>query len=290
MTVGIATMERFDNRMPNTVGSSRIRVRWLLPYWEEAEEYIIGKQYDVLIYQKVYWKDMMKAYKGIQILDLCDPDWLEKKPVFEFIDLVDAVVTSSEPLAQYIRKLRPGKKVVCIPDRIYLPEHTNIKSSHSEQIKDVVWFGYYNNVHYLEKTFDQLMLKGIRLNIISDQPYTAPLTYRNLEINNIPYNYESLHSELIKYDALLLPPPTDDVRGAFKSNNKVLTGMALGIPVIEVPEDFDRLATQETRIKEARMKRQEVETLWDVKLSVAQYKKLIAEIGADYDSKESTHS
>ena len=40
-TVALCTMEKFDNRMPNSVGSSRIRMRWMLPYWEQAEEFII---------------------------------------------------------------------------------------------------------------------------------------------------------------------------------------------------------------------------------------------------------
>ena len=72
MKIGICTMEKFDNRVVNSVGSSRIRVRWLLKYWPEAEEYIIGKEYDVLIFQKVYWKPMMQSFEGIKILDICE--------------------------------------------------------------------------------------------------------------------------------------------------------------------------------------------------------------------------
>ena len=90
--VGWLTMEKMDNRTFNSVGSSRIRARWLLPYWKEAEEYVIGKKYDVIIFQKVFWSSFKENgnYKGIKILDLADPDWLENKPVFEYIDWVDA--------------------------------------------------------------------------------------------------------------------------------------------------------------------------------------------------------
>ena len=97
--VGLLTMEKMDNRLFNSVGSSRIRMRWMLPYWDEAEEYGIAKEYETLVFQKVYWGAMMDAFKGVKILDLCDPDWLENKPVFEFVDKVDAVVTSTPALA-----------------------------------------------------------------------------------------------------------------------------------------------------------------------------------------------
>src|SRR5438552_3820560 len=125
----LLTMERMNNRVFNSIGSSRIRMRWLLPYWEEAEEFIIGKGYDVMIFQKVYWDTFKKNgnYQGVKILDLCDPDWLENKPVFEYIDWVDAVTTSTEALAEYIRKMRPNKKhVLCIPDRVYIPDRKSV--------------------------------------------------------------------------------------------------------------------------------------------------------------------
>ena len=41
---GCLSMEKIGNRAVNSVGSSRIRLRWLLNYWPEAEEYIIGKE------------------------------------------------------------------------------------------------------------------------------------------------------------------------------------------------------------------------------------------------------
>ncbi len=67
--IGFVTFEKTSNRPRNTIGSTRIRARWVYEAWEEAEEYQIGKEYDVLIYQKVYWEDMMQNFNGIQILD-----------------------------------------------------------------------------------------------------------------------------------------------------------------------------------------------------------------------------
>jgi hypothetical protein len=280
-TIALCTMEKFDNRMFNSVGSSRIRMRWMLPYWDEAEEYVIGKKYDIMIFQKVYWPKMMDEFEGVKILDLCDPDWLENKPVFMFVDKVDAVTTSTQALADYVQKLRPDALVKCIPDRCYLPESKPIKTEFNDEIKKLVWFGYSHNAHYLNSVYEELIRRGLELVIVSESPIEPPLMYRGkIKIHNVAFNYESLNREMIKYDAILLPDPYGDERAKYKSNNKTLQAWALGMPVIKVPEDLDRLASKEARMKESQMRLQEIKDKWDVRYSVDEYKALIEEIKA----------
>jgi len=273
-TVGICSMERFDNRPKNSVGSSRIRVRWLLNYWPEAEEYLIDKKYEVLIFQKVYWQKMMEEFEGVKIMDLCDPDWLEGKPVFEYIDMADAVTTSTQELADFIKGMRPNKKVICVPDRVYIPEHIPVKTKHEGRAKKAVWFGYQHNTHYLYKTFDELITKGIELTLISDKPFVAPLGYKNLKYDNVAYSYP-IHAEIIKHDFVLMPAPTDDERARFKSNNKTLQSWAVGMPVVKDPKDLDRFMDPAEREKESKKRLKEIKDKWDVKLSVDQYREII---------------
>jgi len=59
------------------IGSSTIRCDWVIKQWPEAKRFKFGENPDCIIYQKAYWIDHMKEYKGIKILDICDPDWLE---------------------------------------------------------------------------------------------------------------------------------------------------------------------------------------------------------------------
>lgn len=276
-TIGICTMEAFDNRPTNTVGSSRIRMRWLLPFWEEAEEYRMGQKYEAMIYQKVYWDKMMNAFEGVQILDLCDPDWLEGKPVFEYVDKADIITTSTSALADYIKKMRPGKVAVCVPDRIYLPEHKPRTQKFVGPIKSAVWFGYGHNVHYLTKTFDALIKHNISLTVISNEPFTPPVAFRNLRVTNVPYTYPGVHEEIIKHDILLMPPASDDLKGSFKSNNKSLTGMALGVPVVSTEDELEAMMTAEARQAKADKDLQEIKDKWDVKYSVDEYRALIKE-------------
>jgi hypothetical protein len=273
------TMEKFDNREYNSVGSSRIRARWLMPYWPECEEFCIGKNYDFHIYQKVYWKAMMEAFKGIKIIDLCDPDWLENKPVFEFIDLADAVTTSTQSLADYIQKMRPHMLVKCIPDRILMSEVILIKEDYGTELKSLVWFGYSHNTHYLFSAFDEFIRRDIELTVISNNPFELPLAYKGrLKVQNVPYNYETINKELIKADAVFLPDPTGDEKARYKSNNKTLQAWSLGMPVISAPKDLDTFMWMEARKEEGKKRRKEIEDKWDIKFSVDEYKELIKKI------------
>ncbi len=277
--IGCLSMEKMDNRKLNSVGSSRIRLRWLLNYWPEAEEYVIGKEYEILLFQKVYWGSMMKNFEGIKILDLCDPDWLENHPVFEFVDMCDAVTTSTEALAEYMRKMRPKAFIQCVPDRVYIPEHKPIKTVHEGALRKVCWYGYHGNIQYLRSTFDELIKRGIELTIISSQVYDPPFAYRDkLKLTNVPYDYNTIFKEIVKHDAVIMPDSVGDEKAKYKSNNKTISAMAQGMPVIKVPDDIDRLMDPKERQKESRRALQEVKDNWSVEKSVDDYREIIEKI------------
>lgn len=278
------TMEKAQNRVLNTVGSSRIRAKWLWRNWTNADEYHLGDRADVLIFQKVYWDDMIENFKGIKIFDICDPDWYEKdREVFKFLHQCDAIVTSTQSLADYIKKLIPDKIVTCIPDRVDLVEHKEQKKQHARKLQKLVWFGYSHNYKYLSGTFKFLIKKGLEITLISDSEYNPPEQYKALKVDYQKYYYPTLHNDLIKYDAALLPTKRNDIDfiGRFKSNNKNVTCWALGLPVVDKLEDLDRLETKKARIKEAKDKLRLVDDKYDVLISVQEYQQLIKKIKND---------
>jgi hypothetical protein len=280
MKVGFITMEKVANRPVDTVGSSRIRARWVAKYWDEAEEYMLGRKYDVLIFQKAWWESMIREFEGIKIFDICDPDWFEgKRSYFGLMSECDAVTTSTPALANYIGKLITHIPVICIPDRLDLEEHQEFKKVHSPVLKEVAWFGYSHNFYYLERTFDKLIEKGLSLKVIADKGVDLSEKYKQaLKIKQVTYDYRNVHREIIGADAVLMPEASGDLRASFKSNNKTLTAWALGMPVIQEPGDMDRLGGQAVREKEGQGNRAKAVKDWDVKLSVKDYKKLIKEI------------
>jgi len=285
MKIGIFTMSKAENRKPNSVGSSRIRGSWLWKYWDEAEEYQIGRNYDAVIFQKSYKQTFAQMFEGIKVFDLCDADWLDPRPVFEMISYCDAAVTSTEPLAEYIRKL-VDKPVICIPDRMDLEEMQPCKLRHEGEAKSVVWFGYSQNVYVLDKTVEHLRQRGLALTVISDAVYQPHKVYGEFKVNNVKYDYETVHKNIIEHDIVLLPPP-EGLRGKYKSNNKIINSWAIGMPVALTPQDLDKFKTAEARNEEAKIRMREVRERWDVKISIGEWRELVKKLKEARDGKKS---
>jgi len=266
MEIAIISMEQYENRERGSVGSSRIRAEWVAKYWDKAELYQLGKKYDVLIFQKAYWQDMVKSFDGLKIFDLCDPDWLDNRPVVEMIRYCHGVVTSTEALAKQIRKFDIGDiPVVCVPDRVDLEWSVPRHPKHEGKAEKVVYYGYYHNTKVLDATVDPLKKRGLKLVVIADQPY-----HGNDEF--IKWDTEIVNQEIIKNDIVLLPDaPSSDYRFQFKSNNKTIQAWALRMPVAKTAKDLDRFMNGEEREREAERRFREVEKSWDVKLSVREW-------------------
>ena len=280
MKIAINTMELHEKRAKNTVGSSRIRGNWLLNYWEEAELFQIGKKYDVVIFQKAYDLAYMRAFDGIKIFDLCDPDWLEKKPIKEVTELCDAVVTSTPALAEFVRNIT-NKPVLCIPDRMDLNEHAG-KREHTAPAKMVGWFGYHTNQKTVDQCLSAIKRLGLKLTVFSDLPYQPEAQVQGIDdlwlstnVRNIKYDYETINQEMLSSVDIIINPRIESGRFKYKSNNKTLTAWALGIPVAETADDLEMFMDPDKRQAESDKRVAEIKEKWDVKQSVEDYKQLI---------------
>ena len=271
MKVGFMTFEQFHSK--KDIASSRIRAKWLTKYWPEAEEYLLGQKYDVLVFQKVYYPDYARMCKSIKILDVCDGDFLDWGcRMKETIDEMDAVVTSTQALADVISTMT-DKPVVVIPDRMDLEFHTQ-KKVHEGQARSVVWFGYSQNQKALETAIPSLIKLGLNLIVISDKPFPLPINFMGkIQVTNYPWSIKTVNDDIIKGD-MVVNPQYSTGHWKYKSPNKTLTAWALGMPVADTPEDLVKFMDPEERIKEANKRLEEVKTQHDVRLSVAEYKAL----------------
>lgn len=265
------TMEYHDNRRAGSVGSSRIRGQWIADNWDECEMFGVGKTYDTLIFQKAYWQEMVDNFKGLKVFDLCDPDWLDHRPVVSMINKCDGIVTSTPALAEQIKKFDIGDRpVTCIPDRVDLKWSKPVKLLHEGKAKSVVYFGYSGNARdVLDMAIDGLRRRGLRLTVISDSPYHSNDFF-------VKYEPDTVNEEIIRHDIVLLPQaPSSNYRFQFKSNNKTLQSWALGMPVATNGEDLDRFMDADERNKEVKLRFEEVKSKWDIKYSVEEWKKFI---------------
>jgi len=286
MKIGILTFEDFHGR--KNIGSSRIRGKWLAENWGGYCEIAkIGKKYDVLIYQKVYWIEYAELIKKqnpdcIQILDICDADFLHwGYRIREMIDLMDGVSTSTPKLSEYFVKLyEPGEKQIwCIPDRMNLSEFGDKKKNHSGPTKIVGWFGYSENFSMLNSTVNSLIKLGIReLIVIANKgnPYFLPpgINENRILLTNFPWTSNSVNGDLLKCD-VILNPQLNSGKWGYKSNNKTLTAWALGLPVAHNKGELINLMTEKQRKEEAGKRYKEIRELWNIKQSVKEWKEFI---------------
>lgn len=234
----------------------------------QAEVFVQGKKYDVLIFQKVYWKEMAKSFEGLKILDICDPDWLEGIGIMSTIENVDMITCSTEELAKDLRRL-VKKPVIVIPDRIDL-EVLPPPKVHKGEATKAVWFGYSSNMEVLDQAVPFLKKEGYSLTVISDGNYQS----MDCEIENIKWDKDTVHEEIQKCDVALLPRIRKG-RYVYKSNNKAMLAWALGVPVAENLNELKQYKSEEARIDTTLHELFKVKKLYDVSLSAKQLYEII---------------
>jgi hypothetical protein len=263
---------------PDTA-SSRIRGKWLIKYWEEAEELQFGKAYKSIIYQKVYEPAHARIFDGVKILEICDPDWLDcKLPVMEMINECDAVTVPTE----YLRKAIQGwtdKPVVVIPDRHDLEYFREKKIHTKRKAKEVCWYGYSHNAGCLKSIRDLLNQYNLRISIITDTPITLSDKPGGILVDEryTKWDLETVNKEIIKSDFVIMPGSRNP-NSRFKSNNKTVNAWLLNMPVATCVEELERFIDPVERKKEADEKYTMAREEYDVRKSVKEMKELIEKI------------
>lgn len=272
MKVGFLLFEKIHGK--KYIGSSRIRGHWIIKHWDEAELFEQGGKYDAIIFQKVYWSNYFKIFDGIKVLDICDPDWLDTVPIIEPLSYLDGITTSTEALAEEMRKLT-DKPVKFIPDRQDLEFHNaeKYKKVHKGRATKVIWFGYSHNAKTLDITLVYLKKYNLKLTVLSCFRPPYPRADKNLKYNWGSSDFD-FNKIVTSYDVVLLPP-NESPKGRFKSKNKTYTAWALGMPVATTPEELKKFLDPEERQKEADKRLKEVREKWDVKISVEEFKEFV---------------
>lgn len=277
-TVGIVTLEDFQRR--ENIGSTRIRARWLLNYWPEAEMFATGRKYEVVIFQKAYWLQYAEAFNGLKILDLCDPDFLTwRREMKRMIDCCDAVTASSQALVDVLKEYT-SRPVFCIPDRLDPQAFEGMWKDHTGRgdAKTVAWYGYSHNFPALNSMVEALPELGIEeLVVVADEsrPYHPPPALAGkLSVRNFTWGPDTFNEDLLKAD-IVVNPRIVTGRWKYKSNNKTLGAWAIGLPVAHTREELAALIPEEARVREAKLRRQHLFDEYHVRRSVDEYRRLI---------------
>lgn len=285
------TFEQYHGK--RNIGSTRIRVRNLLKHWKEADIYKYGENPDVLIFQKVYMTGetyrstaykFHKYFPGTKILDICDPDWLNAGTtkgclIKETVDNVDAVVTSTDALRDFISQLT-DKPVITIADR-FIVDNVPAPKQHVGDAKSVVWFGYSHNAEVLKHAVKVFERFNLSLTVISDKD---PFAYRwavsdsyQEKYTYLAYDEATIMEDLRGHDICVLPHGMRVV-DRYKSNNKTIKAWLAGLPVAHDAEQLEQFLPARERNIEALARWSEAKNEYDVRKSVEEYKALIKDI------------
>jgi glycosyltransferase involved in cell wall biosynthesis len=180
------------------------------------------------------------------IIDYTDHHLATDSPASQFylqaLTLANTIVCSSAALAGHLSG-RFRAHLVTIED----PVEIDIRppGSRSSDIPTALWFGHASNlpylVDYLIKDFD--LIRPMRLILMtnsyplhsefSDQLNSPKLD--PLDIQVVPWSLESMSTAAALSDFCLLPAGVNDPRKSGASSNRLLTALALGLPVAADP-------------------------------------------------------
>lgn len=287
-SISFLTMEKYHAK--RGVGSTRIRVHNLLKHWPEASLYRYGDNPDVMIYQKVYTTfdyKFQEHFKGIQILDVCDPDFKDSPDIFfrHTMDMMDAVVCPTETYASWLRQMT-ATPVHVIKDRFDLSEFPKPKVHHGT-IKSAVWFGYSHNVDSIKFAVPSLERRGIKLIVVSNNDpmcyrwATKPDEYEKL-YTYVKYEHPTAYEAIQKADVAILLDGTRPL-DKYKSENKTVIAKLLGVPIAKTADDLETLMSATARNEVISQEYDKLKKEYDCRLSVEEYKALIDEIKAKRD-------
>jgi hypothetical protein len=191
------------------------------------------------------WEEYIKKSKnsGVTIvIDYTDHHLIHDTPVADFyrkiLPLANHVICSSQALADHIKDLTPGKKWI-IEDPIEI-DIIKPKNEPTHQLTGL-WFGHASNIKYL---IEYLLAEyrsehNYRLILMSNsyplhQDYTNQLSSKNLqplEIHVLPWSISNMVEISKISDFCLLPTGKNDLRKNGASSNRLITALALGLPV-----------------------------------------------------------
>lgn len=279
LSIGIFTFSKKHFRSIEKCGSSIWRGMWYWNNWPQAEEYVEGKQYDVVIFQKVWQEDLYlelaKREDVLVILDLCDPEWIMGNwPIMKISSLIDGIVVSSKGLEIALKQMGVLCPVIWINDRVDTSFFkVRRRKEHSGEIKQAVWFGYRGNGESaLQPVLPYLMMNNIKLTTLSDNPLIFPEYEYNM--SNKEFKWEQLPFDLLEAD-VLLNPMTMSPLAKYKSDNKTYLGWTFGLPVVKTNDDLQKYMDGTEREQESVRVYNLVDNELNVKKSIEEYKSFI---------------
>lgn len=212
----------------------------------KADACVIGKigAHDIYSRQRA-WLGQLQAFKGLKILDYTDDHLHHPSMMTGFYEaclpLVHGVVCASRVLQAAVRERFAGP-VDVIEDALDVPFLHPRASCHNPL--RLLWFGHPSNVNgLLEFLPDIRFEKPLELIVVTSEPGIRLLQSSGLRLNTPlrvlakPWSPEALVRSAQDSDVCIIPVEQKTTRKAGVSANRLLSALALGLPVAADPID-----------------------------------------------------
>lgn len=190
---------------------------------------------DILVISKLlndHVLNSVKKFKGLKIFDFID-DITNEKNFLEMISICDIIITNNIHRQKQINDLNLNVNCVLLDDCIDYNIIKSIMPSYNNN--RIVWFGTKNTVSSMFPIFDLLVSNRMDANtfiITKKQKKSDDIVkrYKTSKLSYIPWCRE-LFPDVLKCFGLSILSHRGE-SSMFKSNNKLLVNIVMGIPTI----------------------------------------------------------
>ena len=213
---------------------------------------VVGKlgSNDVERLASVWLENLTQAKKRVSgcriVVDYTDHHLGAKTELSDFyralLPLADVVIVSSSALAIQLQTDFSGP-VFVVPDALEVPITPPVRHKHAPP--RALWFGHGTNLVYLAQALApmgrQLRGASLELRVLSNRPaieqFKRALTAipDGVALKAGDWSLAAMQAHAAECDFCLLPSDPHDARKMGVSSNRLLTGLAMGLPVAASP-------------------------------------------------------
>jgi hypothetical protein len=243
-----------------TVASSRLRVHAIARELRSAGVPVsldYAPRTDVLIVQKRLDEERLNLVRRARsegsfiVYDVDDLGdalfyWTTPQLFEQMMADADLVLTATEKQREQLAHLGRSAATATLPCPIdYFPKRPMAPRRNSARTLRVLWFGSHSNIGLLERYLEPLLaMQDVQPVVVTNVERTAELAKRYPSVEVAPWALETFVHLLRSADITLLMHAGSDADRA-KSNNKMVTSVAWGVPaVVSRTPDYLRTAIE----------------------------------------------
>lgn len=189
---------------------------------------VVQAEFDLLVFQRVHRGSIGSFLRRLKAVGTKTVFFAADRFACDIISEFDAILTASESLRTYwIDQGREADRVFAVPDAIETPLAVikRVDAHQSNSNLKLGWLGaegHWHTVTRLKELLDHTPeLSDLELVTISNHPHAS-----------LPWTRERVWNDLLGCDIAVVPADVSNPASLVKSNNRVSSLQAIGLPVI----------------------------------------------------------